>query len=400
VVRCAQRDARSWTFAIGALGVLWGCQSPPPRTSDPGEKRPAAAGASRVFDVALARYASFQSADPRGVARGVALREITDLVDMAITNDPVSPLFLSTRGELALEAEERDIGMAEDFFARSVEAGRNWPPGYIGLARCARLRGDASSARRWLDQGQDALRYLAEGGAQEDERAQGMLERTPRERRELMKDLLAQHDLWAADRRLDAGPQRERAMPRTRADIELERVLLESDGPSGEALAGVLAWDPDHGEARVRSAVAHFEAREYRPARDMLLPIVMEGRSRLGGRADVLFVCGASLTGVYLETGQARDAEDGLRVLDALVAKHPWHGEGRWMGMKLRGAVAMRTQDPRVAAQALRDLKEFERVLTAPAPESFVASEAMRREALQLRSVLESVAAGKGRTAP
>lgn len=383
--------ARWGVVAVVGCVALAGCQSAPPRASDAGERRPPARGAMRAFDEALTRFVALQARATTKAQWDAGLREVQDFVHMAQTNDSASPLFLTVLADLELAMSTPDLGRAEEWYAQSLQNARNWPAGYLGQARCARLRGDAVVAREALARCEAALRYLDEGGGgQDDVRPVGTLERTPRERRELMQDLLARRDLWEADRSLSQGPQAERAMRRIKSDIELERLLLQSPEPTSAEYDAVLAWDPEYGDVIVRKAVAAYNAKDYSAARDLLLPIVGDPSHRMAARPDARFICGASLTAIYLESGQPRDAQAGAALLDGLVQTHPWHRDALVMAITLRAGVALQTKDASVAARALRDVDRLDAMLRAPI-EGFTPAVDDREFVQQVREALEQV---------
>lgn len=384
-------STRWGTLMAICVACAAGCQSPPPRASDAGERRPPARGSVRAFDEALARFVALQGRATTQHQWDAGLREVQDFVQMAHANDPHSPLFLTVLADLELATTSPDLARAEAWYAQALQNARNWPAGYLGQARCARLRGDAMLAREALSRCDAALRYLDEGGGElDDVRPVGTLERTPRERRALMQDLLARRDLWEADRPVTQGPQVERAMRRIKSDIELERLLLQSPDPKPSEFDAVLAWDPEYGEVILRKATAAYNERDYRTARDLLLPIVGDPTHRMAARPDARFLCGASLTAMYLESSQPRDAQAGAALLDGLVHTHPWRRDALVMAITLRAGAALKTKDPSVAKRALQDVDRLEAMLRTPV-EGFAAEAGDQAFVQEARQQLEQV---------
>ncbi|MFZ4575338.1 MAG: hypothetical protein ACOYN0_13130, partial [Phycisphaerales bacterium] len=132
--------------ALSLLQCLSACRSGPPPVRDPlpGEKLASLPG-QQYLSEAREAWDAVNARDTLGPARAAAIRSIMERLDAAQTLDPSSPLPMTLKAYMHMEADQ--YPEAEALFRQSLgpatgsSAGsQDWAPGYIGLARIAFAR--------------------------------------------------------------------------------------------------------------------------------------------------------------------------------------------------------------------------------------------------------------------
>lgn len=383
-----------WLVAgIALVSTLGGCAGAPRRESvpNPGEVLPSRGGTMAIVD-ARARWDELLVAQHFGAERQRDLDRVIESIDQAIASDPKFPLFLSKKGDMLLEnPQPQKVAEARRLYQASLGPGlgpgattgsERWAPGWIGLARCAALDGDAAAALKHLDSADGAITWL---DAAQPPRMGGLLglildpppppddPRDPRlaesTRKSLIVAAMTEDAAWDLSARpLGEADPAQAAIDvkrRYRGEIEFQRALIERDPDDPAAFEQVFAWNPDHFQARLEKTRRLVKFARFEEAQATLRPYADLSNPKLARESELLLLMAEIHTRRYLQTGaldQAAQADGFLKLLDQ---QHPWDARAYILHARVLARWSKDTKDAAKLADAKRCLEVGEARLPA-----------------------------------
>jgi hypothetical protein len=414
---------------VGAAGVLLtmaACVSSPPSSpNDLGARPPAAEPSQNSTDAyrrAFERWSSPAAEDCVGARRVRFLEGIEYVLAQASAESPEAPLLRSRLGEVRLELARldpssadawRESGLAALDTALAVEP--HWVPARIARSEEWTLAGRYETAARELERARDSLAEIA-GAARRDlgfwrSFALGFLgsndehETRRGEHRQVLLDLLADHESWREDVQsvegvaLPTSVTPERLLRRLTARLALAEERLDAaratqgsaashaDGLRAEVsgLDRVLAIDRDLIDAKLERARAAFRQRDFFLCAALIDPYLEPQYPRLAVRLELALLSASAHAELYAVDHRLSDYELARRRLDDTIGDPP--SDPRLVEM--RAALCLERAEFERDAERLREARADLARLEGPGrPRSAGATE-LTRQADELSARLE-----------